>query len=127
MHCDLTVRENLLNAAHFRSPNNWTTNELERFVDDVIEFLDLTEVAHTLIGDEETRGINAGQKKRVNIGLELASLPLILILDEPTSGLDSAAALHIMSSIQKISKIGITVGKKLKSTVISFDYSSTAL
>lgn len=43
-------------------------------------------VLHTQIGDERNRGISGGQRKRVNIGIELAAVPLALFLDEPTSG-----------------------------------------
>ena len=38
------------------------------------------------IGDERERGISGGQRKRVNIAIELVTLPKILFLDEPTTG-----------------------------------------
>ena len=37
----------------------------------VIRLLDLNDVIESVIGDEETRGISGGQRKRVNIGMEL--------------------------------------------------------
>lgn len=62
-----------------------------------------------MIGDETTRGISGGQRKRVNIGLELAGAPLALFLDEPTSGLDSTAALNVCEILKRLTRLGITV------------------
>lgn len=41
-------------------------------------------MAHSPIGDEVIRGVSGGQRKRVNIGMELAAIPLAIFLDEPT-------------------------------------------
>ena len=55
---------------------------------------------HELIGDEETRGISGGQRKRVNVGIELVADPSLLLLDEATSGLDSTASKALMVALQ---------------------------
>lgn len=61
------------------------------------------------MGDEFIRGISGGQKKRVNIGIELIQNPNLLFLDEPTTGLDSTTALNIMQTIEKLKRRGITI------------------
>ncbi|KAI8896887.1 P-loop containing nucleoside triphosphate hydrolase protein [Globomyces pollinis-pini] len=109
MHRELTVRENILHSARIRLPKGWTNSEIEEHVDNVLKMLNLSHVAHTIIGDETTRGISGGQRKRVNIGIEIAAAPICLFLDEPTSGLDSSAALEVAEMLKHISKLGITI------------------
>src|SRR6478736_3702030 len=65
-------------------------------------------ILDTIIGDEVRRGISGGQRKRVNIGIELSAVPVCIFLDEPTSGLDSTSALEVCDILQKITKLGLT-------------------
>ena len=109
MHRELTVRENILHSARIRLPSNWSAEEVEYHTDSVIEALNLKHVSHTLIGDGISRGVSGGQRKRVNIGMEVAATPLCLFLDEPTSGLDSTSSLEVMDMLDKISEIGMTI------------------
>ncbi|KAJ3361847.1 hypothetical protein HDU91_003704, partial [Kappamyces sp. JEL0680] len=109
MHRELTVRENILHSARIRSPSGWTAAEVESHTNSVIQALNLSHVAQTLIGDGVVRGVSGGQRKRVNIGMEIAATPLCLFLDEPTSGLDSTSSLEVMDMLDKISKIGMTI------------------
>ena len=44
---------------------------------------------------------SGGQRKRVNIGLELVSKPSLLFMDEPTSGLDATAATDILTALKR--------------------------
>ncbi len=51
------------------------------------------------MGNSYVRGISGGEKKRVNIGIELIQNPNLLLLDEPTTGLDSTNALNVMKVV----------------------------
>lgn len=58
-------------------------------VDSIINSLGLRKCEHSIVGDDRTRGISGGEKKRLNVGVELIKDPRMLFLDEPTTGLDS--------------------------------------
>jgi len=59
---------------------------IEDLADSVLANLGLSRVANSMVGDVNRRGVSGGEKKRVNIGVELMSCPSLLFLDEPTSG-----------------------------------------
>jgi ABC-type multidrug transport system ATPase subunit len=89
MYEDLTVKENLLFCCQLRADPSMSRAEQRRHVDRVIDSLGLFPSRHSMIGSTEDRGISGGQRKRVNVAMELTSKPLLLFLDEPTSGLVS--------------------------------------
>lgn len=105
---ELTVAETLLFNARMRyDPESIDTPE--SIANAMTTALDLGHVRDTNIGDEKKRGISGGQRKRVNIGMELVSLPSILFLDEPTSGLDSSSSMAVCSALRDMAAVGITV------------------
>lgn len=106
---DLTVEENIVFSAMSRLPASWSEDAKLTFADNVITLLQLDEIRDSQIGDEMTRGISGGQRKRVNIGIELAAAPQVLFLDEPTSGLDSAGTTAVCQALRRIAEQGVTV------------------
>eukprot|EP01122_Echinamoeba_exundans_P004415 TRINITY_DN1444_c0_g1_i2.p1 TRINITY_DN1444_c0_g1~~TRINITY_DN1444_c0_g1_i2.p1 ORF type:complete len:1867 (+),score=179.30 TRINITY_DN1444_c0_g1_i2:376-5976(+) len=104
MHRSLTVIEILRFNAKMRLPSGTSDEEVENIVQDLIEVLNLRKVQYSVIGDETTRGISGGERKRVNIGMELAANPRILFLDEPTSGLDSSSAVQVCQCLKTIAQ-----------------------
>ena len=78
---DLSVRENLLFAGRLMLPGGTTSAEISELADATLASLGLSRVADSLVGDEKRRGISGGEKKRVNIGLELMKKPNILFLE----------------------------------------------
>jgi ABC-type multidrug transport system ATPase subunit len=105
---ELTVRENILHSARVRLLAKWNEREIKAHVDALIACLQLTHVQHSRVGDATRPVISGGQRKRVNIGMELASAPMAIFLDEPTSGLDATSAASIMRLLRAISRLGVT-------------------
>ncbi|PWA90269.1 pleiotropic drug resistance protein PDR/CDR [Artemisia annua] len=101
VHGDLTVEENLWFSAKCRLPANLSQAERVLVVERVIESLGLQHVRNSLVGTVEKRGISGGQRKRVNVGLEMVMEPSLLILDEPTSGLDSSSSQLLLKALRR--------------------------
>lgn len=83
---ELSVREILMHSARMRLPGDWQFRRIKTKVLEIISFLGMSHVMDSIVGNEEERGISGGQRKRVNIGMELVAEPSVLFLDEPTSG-----------------------------------------
>ncbi|KAL8034647.1 hypothetical protein ABFX02_12G042200 [Erythranthe guttata] len=69
--------------------------------DYIIKILGLDICADTLVGDEMTRGISGGQKKRVTTGEILVGPAKALFMDEISTGLDSSTTFQIVNSIRQ--------------------------
>ena len=92
---DLTVFRNLyLNAKLCLS--NLSETELMRRVNQVLSDLDLEDIKHLKVGNPLKKFISGGQRKRLNIALELIREPAVLFVDEPTSGLSSMGSEKVM-------------------------------
>lgn len=89
-------------AGRFKLPASTPIQEIEELADDVIVNLGLIRVRDRVVGSVRRRGISGGEKKRVNIGLELMGRPRILFLDEPTSGLDASSSSLVMASLKSL-------------------------
>ncbi|KAJ1491087.1 P-loop containing nucleoside triphosphate hydrolase protein [Baffinella frigidus] len=105
----LTVRENLLFSARLRLPGGVDDEEKRRRVQEVIEELGLEKVADVRCGNEFVRGISGGERKRVNIGMELVMAPSVLYLDEPTTGLDAATSMSVLRLLKRLAEHGRTI------------------
>jgi ABC-type multidrug transport system ATPase subunit len=107
---ELTVKENLVFSGKFRLPVGTSLSDIESTAMETLVYLGLVRVADSIVGDVSHRGISGGERKRVNIGIELMGKPSILFLDEPTSGLDSSSAMLVMKSLREIvERQGMTV------------------
>jgi ABC-type multidrug transport system ATPase subunit len=92
---ELTVFTNLyLNAKLCLS--NLSEAALLKRVNQVLSDLDLEEIKHLKVGNPLKKFISGGQRKRLNIALELIREPAVLFVDEPTSGLSSMGSEKVM-------------------------------
>lgn len=114
VHPELTVWEAVRYSAKFRLPPDYSEDEIDQRVQQTLRDLGLDGVAHLQIGSPEAKILSGGQRKRVNIALELVTDPVVMYLDEPTSGLaaDDAAAL-----IELLSKLTKATGKTIIMTI----------
>jgi ABC-type multidrug transport system ATPase subunit len=102
---ELTVYQNLyynakLCFAHF------TEEEIHKRVMEVLENLGLDQRKDLKVGNPLEKTISGGQRKRLNIALELIREPAILFLDEPTSGLSSRDSENVIDLLKELSLKG---------------------
>lgn len=102
---DLTVYQNLYYAAKLCF-NKLPEEEIDKLVMKVLEDLGLTETRHLKVGTPLQKTISGGQRKRLNIGLELLREPAVLFCDEPTSGLSSRDSENIIDLLKELSLKG---------------------
>jgi ABC-type multidrug transport system ATPase subunit len=102
---NLTVFENLYFNTKF-CYNNKSKEELIELVNSTLESLDLYEIKDLQVGSVMNKLISGGQRKRLNIALELIREPSILFVDEPTSGLSSRDSENVMDLLRKLSHKG---------------------
>ncbi|EOA39665.1 hypothetical protein CARUB_v10008306mg [Capsella rubella] len=109
VHGNLTVEENFWFHAKCRLPAGLSKAEKVLVVERIIDSLGLQAVRNSLVGTVEKRGISGGQKKRVNVGLEMVMEPSVLFLDEPTSGLDSASSQLLLRALRHEALEGVNI------------------
>ena len=102
---DLTVYQNLYYAAKLCF-TNLSESEINALVVKVLEDLGLTETKDLKVGSPLQKTISGGQRKRLNIGLELLREPAVLFCDEPTSGLSSRDSENIIDLLKELSLKG---------------------
>jgi ABC-type multidrug transport system ATPase subunit len=96
---DLTVRENLDYNARLCLAG-LTDGERRERVQQMLRELHQEEIADLKVGDPLAKTISGGQRKRLNIALELIREPAVLFVDEPTSGLSSADSDIVMGLLK---------------------------
>ncbi len=97
---ELTVFQNLFYNAKM-CLSNLTDDKITEVVNKTLIDLDLYETRDLKVGNPLKKVISGGQRKRVNIALELLREPQILFVDEPTSGLSSVDSEMVMNLLKE--------------------------
>ncbi|MEO7991252.1 MAG: ATP-binding cassette domain-containing protein [Chryseolinea sp.] len=102
---DLSVFQNLYYAARLCF-DHYSKEETTALVERVLLSLGMTEIRDLKVGSAMDKTISGGQRKRLNVGLELLREPTILFVDEPTSGLSSRDSENIMDLLKELALRG---------------------
>ena len=102
---DLTVFQNLYFAAKLCF-NNLSETQINELVFKTLSDLGLDEIGDLKVGSPLRKTISGGQRKRLNIGLELLREPAVLFVDEPTSGLSSRDSENIIDLLKELALKG---------------------
>lgn len=98
----LTIEENLNFAAAIRAPHLGPRERMRR-IDGKLAELGLNERRNSVVGSSDRKILSGGERKRLNIGLDMVGTADIYLFDEPTSGLSSKDSEHIMEIIRDMS------------------------
>ncbi len=102
---ELTVFQNLFYNAKLCF-GNLSDAEITKIVDNLLSDLGLYEPRNLKVGSPLDKKISGGQRKRLNIALELIREPSVLFVDEPTSGLSSRDSENIMDLLKELALKG---------------------
>ena len=102
---DLTVYQNLYFSAKLCF-SHLSEKEIDQLVNNTLSDLGLNETRDLTVGSPLRKTISGGQRKRLNIGLELLREPAVLFVDEPTSGLSSRDSENIIDLLKELSLKG---------------------
>jgi ABC-type multidrug transport system ATPase subunit/ABC-type multidrug transport system permease subunit len=102
---ELTVYQNLYYNAKLCFKDK-SEAEIDELVNKVLQNLGLFDRKDLKIGSPLKKMISGGQRKRLNIALELIREPSILFVDEPTSGLSSRDSENVMDLLRELALKG---------------------
>ncbi|MGZ5023005.1 MAG: ATP-binding cassette domain-containing protein, partial [Chthoniobacterales bacterium] len=96
---NLTIGENLQFAAAIRSPHLSRRDRSRRLESKLVE-LGLSERRDSVVGSPVKKTLSGGERKRLNIGLDMIGSADVYLFDEPTSGLSSKDSEHVIEIIR---------------------------
>jgi len=97
----LTIQENMSFAAAIRSPH-LSRRDRGRRIEGKLTELGLSERRDNIVGSAVKKTLSGGERKRLNIGLDMVSSADVFLFDEPTSGLSSKDSEHVIEIIRSM-------------------------
>ncbi len=97
----LTIEENMSFAAAIRSPH-LSRRDRARRIEGKLTELGLSERRGNIVGTAVQKTLSGGERKRLNIGLDMISSADVFLFDEPTSGLSSKDSEHVIEIIRSM-------------------------
>jgi ABC-type multidrug transport system ATPase subunit len=97
----LTIEENMSFAAAIRSPH-LSRRDRARRIEGKLTELGLSERRDNIVGSAVKKTLSGGERKRLNIGLDMVSSADVYLFDEPTSGLSSKDSEHVIEIIRSM-------------------------
>lgn len=102
---ELTVFQNLFYNAKLCF-GNLDDQAISKMVTELLADIGLQDTRDLKVGSPLEKTISGGQRKRLNIALELIREPAVLFVDEPTSGLSSRDSENIMDLLKELALKG---------------------
>ncbi|MDD4309173.1 MAG: ATP-binding cassette domain-containing protein, partial [Candidatus Cloacimonetes bacterium] len=124
LYANLTVFENLWYRLRLRMPHI-SAASLDQKINNILHQVNLTHQRDTRVGEYKNKNLSGGERKRLNIALELLFEPTVIICDEPTSGLSFTDAEQIVDILNSLTQQGriviITIHQPNSSIFRKFD------
>ncbi|MDN5353906.1 MAG: hypothetical protein PWQ09_662 [Candidatus Cloacimonadota bacterium] len=103
---NLTVYENLYYCGRLRLSHIKNKQIIKKKIENILIQVGLYEKRNLVVGTVLDKKLSGGERKRLNIALELLSDPIIVVLDEPTSGLSSKDSEKIIDMLNELKDQG---------------------
>nr|XP_043619394.1 pleiotropic drug resistance protein 3-like [Erigeron canadensis] len=105
----ITVEESVIFSAWLRLHPDIDTKTKYRFIEEIMETIELNAIKDALVGIPGVSGLSTEQRKRLTIAVEVVANPSIIFMDEPTTGLDARSAAIVMRAVKNIADTGRTI------------------
>ncbi|KAL9019649.1 MAG: hypothetical protein Q9185_003114 [Variospora sp. 1 TL-2023] len=109
-HPTLTVGQTLGFALDVKTPGKrprgWTKQEFKNEVLDLLlKMFNIEHTRNTIVGNQYTRGVSGGERKRVSIAEMMIASACIAAWDNSTRGLDASTALDYAKSLRVLTNV----------------------
>ncbi|XP_024526458.1 ABC transporter G family member 11 isoform X1 [Selaginella moellendorffii] len=105
----LTVKEHLILSAFLRLPSNLPRKEKLAVAEHVMSEMGLTELAYRYVRKCPHKGISGGERRLVNLAVELLIGPSLIYFDDAFKGLEGASVLSLLIKLKGLARGGATV------------------